>query len=128
MSSTSRIEPGRKAMLGALALCTLLGACSDLYYDRRETVALGAEDHIDANRVAQMIDPWPRYVGDKNFAFDGQRMQVAVECYRENNVMPPASRTTSSLVQQQQQRQEAADCTARKRAATQLPAPAAPVR
>ncbi|MFL6797292.1 MAG: hypothetical protein ACJ8F3_07760 [Xanthobacteraceae bacterium] len=128
MSSPSRTEVRRKPLLACLAVCMSLNACSDIYYDRRETVSLGAADHIDANRVAQMIDPWPRYVGDKNFAFDGQRMQVAVECYRENNVMPPASRTTSSLVQQQQQRQEAADCTARKRAATQLPAPAAPVR
>jgi hypothetical protein len=128
MSSPSRTEAGRKPLLASLALCTVLGACSDLYYDRRETVLLGADDAIAANRVAQMVDPWPRYVGDKNLAFDGQRMQVAVECYRENNVMPPASRTTSSLAQQQQQRQEAAECTARKRAATQAPVPAAAVK
>jgi hypothetical protein len=128
MSSPSRTEPGRRALFAALALCSVLGACSDLYYDRRETVALGADDAIAANRVAQMVDPWPRYVGNKNIAFDGQRMQVAVECYREDNIKPPASRSTSSLAQQQQ-RQEAADCTARKRAAaTQTAAPAAAVK
>jgi len=128
MRSRSRTEACRKALLAALAFATLLGGCSDLYFDRRQTVALGADDHIAVNRVAQMVDPWPRYVGNKNIAFDGQRMQVAVECYREGNVIPPASRTTSSLAQQQQQRSEANDCTARKRAATQAPVPAAAVK
>jgi len=128
MSSPSRTERGRRALLVSIALCSVLGACSDIYYDRRETVALGADDAIASNRVAQMVDPWPWYVGNKNLAFDGQRMQVAVECYREDNIKPPASRTTSSLAQQQQQRQEAADCTARKRAATATAAPAAAVR
>jgi hypothetical protein len=128
MSSPSRTEARRKAQLASLAFAVILGGCSDLYFDRRNTVSLGADDHIAANRVAQMVDPWPRYVGDKNLAFDGQRMQVAVECYREGNVAPPASRTTSSLAQQQQQRQEANDCTARKRAATQIPVPAAAVK
>ena len=111
-----------------LAFVATLGGCADIYYDRRDTVALGADDHIASNMVAQMVDPWPRYVGNKNIAFDGQRMQVAVECYRENNVTPPASRATSSLAQQQQQRQEAADCTARKRAATAIAVPAAAVK
>jgi hypothetical protein len=128
MSSPSKTEAGRKLVPALLALGVLLGGCSDIYYDRRETIALGAEDHIASNRVAQMVDPWARYVGNKNLAFDGQRMQVAVECYRENNVMPPASRTTSSLAQSQAQRQEANDCTARKRAATQAAVPAAAVK
>jgi hypothetical protein len=59
----------------ALVIAGMLSACSDIYYDRRETVALGADDHIASNMVAQMIDPWPRYVGNKNLAFNGDRMQ-----------------------------------------------------
>jgi hypothetical protein len=108
MSSQSRINAAGRALAAALALGSILGGCSDIYYDRRETVALGAEDHIDANRVAQMVDPWPRYVEKKNIAFNGQRMQAAVERYRYNKVIPPVNATTTSIAQQQAQQQAAA--------------------
>ena len=102
MSLKSRIELARKPLLMILTLSALLGGCSDIYYDRRETVALGADDHIATNRVAQMIDPWPRYVGNKNLAFNGERMQAAVECYRHNpRVIVPVAPNTTSVVQQQ---------------------------
>jgi hypothetical protein len=95
-------------MLGAaVALGAMLGGCSDIYYDRRETVALGANDHLAANQVAQMVDPWPQNVGEKNIAFNGQRMQAGVERYRFNRVIPPVNVTTSSLAQQQAQQQAA---------------------
>src|SRR5258707_12705708 len=65
------------ALLLNLVLISTLGlmlaGCSDIYFDRRETVALGADDHRDSNRVAQMIDPWPRDVGRRQIAFDGTR-------------------------------------------------------
>ncbi len=102
MSFKSRIERVRRPLLAAVTLAALLGGCSDIYYDRRETVALGADDHIASNRVAQMIDPWPRYVGNKNLAFNGERMQAAVECYRHNpRVIVPVAPNTTSVVQQQ---------------------------
>jgi hypothetical protein len=84
MSSSSRIDAGYRSLAAALAFAGVLGGCSDIYYDRRETIALGADDHIAANRVEQMIDPWPVYVGDENIAFSGERMQAAVECYWRN--------------------------------------------
>jgi hypothetical protein len=96
MSSRSRIEP--RPLVAVLALAAALGGCSDIYYDRRETVALGADDHIASNRVAQMVDPWPRYVGDKNIAFNGQRMQGAVERYRRHEVIRPVPLTTNTYV------------------------------
>ena len=37
-----------------------------------------------------MVDPWPPYSGDKNIAFNGQKMQTAVERYRTGKVIPPA--------------------------------------
>jgi hypothetical protein len=76
-------------LLAPLLLGVLLGGCSDLYYDRRETVFLGAGDANASNMVAQMADPWPRYVGDKNIAFNGQRMQAAAERYRRHEVIRP---------------------------------------
>ena len=129
MSSSSRTERSHKALAAIIALGALLGGCSDIYYDRRETVALGADDHIAANRVAQMVDPWPRYVGDKNIAFNGERMQAAVQRYRHNRVIPPVNVTTTSMTQAQAQ-QAAASANSATGQSTNTPqgAPAAAVR
>jgi hypothetical protein len=97
MSSSSRTERSHKTLAAIIAFGALLGGCSDIYYDRRETVALGADDHIAANRVAQMVDPWPVYVGNKNIAFNGERMQAAVERYRHHQVIQPRPAATTSL-------------------------------
>jgi hypothetical protein len=100
MSSQSRISACPRLLGAVVALGLTLGGCSDIYFDRRETVALGADDHIAANRVAQMVDPWPRYVGDKNIAFNGQRMQGAAERYRRHEVIRPVPLTTNTYSQQ----------------------------
>ncbi len=42
-----------------IALGTMLAACSEHYLDRRDTMALSSGDAVAANKVAQMIDPWP---------------------------------------------------------------------
>ena len=104
MSSKSRTRATQVACYGkSIALLVgfgaLLGGCSDIYFDRRETVALGADDHIASNMVAQMVDPWPRYVGNKNIAFNGERMQAAVERYRKHEIIRPISPVTNSLIQ-----------------------------
>lgn len=104
MWSRSRTEPARATLAIALVVSglagCLLGGCSDIYYDRRDTVALSAEDHIDSNRVAQMVDPWPRDVGNKNIAFNGERIQAGVERYRRHEVIQPMPLTTNSYDQQ----------------------------
>jgi hypothetical protein len=133
MSSQSRTRTGRKPLAALVALGAMLGAmlggCSDIYYDRRETVALGADDFIAANRVVQMVDPWPRDVGNKNIAFNGQRMQAAVERYRNNRVIPPVNVTTTSMTQAQAQAAAATANTATSQTTTQQQsAPAAAVR
>jgi hypothetical protein len=79
------------------ALAASLGACSDLYMDRRDAIALSAGDAIAANKAEQMVDPWPAASGNKNIAFNGQKMQSAVERYRTNKVYPPANITNSAL-------------------------------
>jgi hypothetical protein len=130
MSSKSKTN---KSRINVLALAACLGAtlagCSDIYYDRRETVALGADDHIAANRVVQMVDPWPRYVGDKNIAFNGERMQAAVQRYRNNRVIPPVNVTTTSMTQAQAQQAAASANTATGQSTTAAQgAAAAPVK
>ncbi len=47
------------------------------------------------NKATHIVDPWPRSSGDTNIAFDGQRMQSAVERYRNNTVTVPRGISTS---------------------------------
>ena len=102
MWSSSRTEAralaARALVLAALA--AMLAGCSDIYFDRRETVALGADDHIASNRIAQIIDPWPADVGKREIAFNGQKMQSAIERYRTNRVTRPTSLETSAAYRQ----------------------------
>ena len=129
MSSRSGTSVGCRMLSAAVALGAVLGGCSDIYYDRRETVSLGADDAIASNMVTQMVDPWPRYVGNKNIAFNGQRMQAAVERYRNNRVIPPVNVTTTSMTQAQAQAAAATANTATSQTTTQQQgAPAAAVR
>jgi len=83
---------GRLIAAGAAiaALGVSLGGCSDLYFDRRETITLGAGDAIAANEAQQVVDPWPPYSGNPNIAFNGQRMQAAIERYRQGKVVQAA--------------------------------------
>lgn len=90
------------AGLAALVLGTTLAGCSDLYFDRRDAVTLGAGDAIAANEAEQTIDPWPAHSGNTNIAANGQKMQSAVERYRTNKVTPPVNPTTSDVENQQQ--------------------------
>ena len=84
-------------MLGAL-----LAGCSDIYFDRRDTVALTAGDSVAANAALQTADPWPRNSGNTTIAFNGQRMQSAVERYRTGRVIQPVKPTTSDVQNQQE--------------------------
>jgi hypothetical protein len=79
-----------------VAFGALLAGCSDIYYDRRETIALGAENAVASNMVEEMVDPWPRYSNNNNLAFNGERMQRAVECYRKDKVTQPADLNPST--------------------------------
>ncbi|MCC6947194.1 MAG: hypothetical protein IT539_05430 [Bradyrhizobiaceae bacterium] len=78
---------------GVLAGC----ADADLYLDRRDTISLSAGDAVAANIVAQTVDPWPRVAGNRNIAFNGDRMQAAGERYRSGKVIPPKGISTSSV-------------------------------
>ena len=96
----SRPKTNRAARLAAGALTviglgTWLAGCSnaDIYLDRRDSIALGAGDAVAGNAVEQMVDPWPPNSGDKTIAFNGQKMQTAVERYRTGKVIPPADPT-----------------------------------
>ena len=87
-----------KTKLGACALvaATALTGCSDIYFDRRETISLSAGDANHSNQVTHMVDPWPAASANRNIGFNGEKMQSAVERYRTNKVTRPVGAMTSS--------------------------------
>jgi len=91
--SRPKIKSGIWAVVVAAAA---LAGCSDLYFDRRESIALAAGDDVYANRVTHMVDPWPANSANRNIAYNGEKMQSAVERYRTNKVTPLNGATTSS--------------------------------
>ena len=87
----------RGATILALAATTLLGACTDMYLDRRDSVSFAAGDAVAANKVAHMVDPWPVRAGDRNIPHDGERMAAAAERYRTDKVKSLSGTGTSSV-------------------------------
>ena len=86
-----------RVLTAAFVLAAMLGGCSDIYYDRRETVSFGAGDAIATNKVTLAVDVWPEAAGERNIASNGQKIQSAVERYRTNKVTPPVGIGTSSV-------------------------------
>ena len=88
-------------MLRNLALAALLAAlagCSE-YLDRRETISLNGGNSVATNEATQMVDPWPRDSANRNIAYNGTKIQSAVERYRTNKVIPPHGIGTSASYQ-----------------------------
>jgi hypothetical protein len=79
------------ATVAGAALGAMLGGCSDLYTDRRDEIGLSVGDAIAANQAMQTNDPWPAQSGNTNVAFNGQKMQSAVERYRTSTPWVPAT-------------------------------------
>ena len=65
------------------------------YTQRADKVTLSAGNAQEVNTRVQEVDPWPRYVGDKQIAANGERMAGAVERYRDVSKIPRAPRPLS---------------------------------
>lgn len=84
-----------RAVAIALLAATTLAACSD-YLDRRDTIALSGGNAVATDQMTQMVDPWPVASAEKTIPFNGQKMQSAVQRYRENKVTQPVGTETST--------------------------------
>jgi hypothetical protein len=95
--SRPRINRAARLIAAAVAVggfgATLAG-CSDDYWNRRETIGLSAGDAIAGNEAMQTVDPWPPGSGDRTIAFNGQKMQAAVQRYRDGKVIAPVDSQT----------------------------------
>src|SRR5437868_2337884 len=85
-----------RTIVAAALSGTTLGGCSEYYFDRRDTVSLHSGEAMAANRVTQMIDPWPAASGQRNIAYNGEKAATASERYRTGRIIPPVNATTSS--------------------------------
>jgi hypothetical protein len=130
MSSMSGTKALGWTVAATLIAGIVLSGCSDIYYDRRETIALGADDAVASNRVIHMVDPWPPYSANRNIAFNGERMGCAVERYRRNAIVQPRQVTTSSAVSQSsaQGSDAVAPCGAAAPQGAAAPSPAATIK
>jgi hypothetical protein len=89
-----------RAIVLGVVLGMMLCACSDMYYDRRESIVFQAGDATKSNVVAQTIDPWSRASANRNIDYNGERMQRAAERYRTNKTTPLMTTSTSSVALQ----------------------------
>jgi hypothetical protein len=90
------LRRGDMTRIGAgVLLATMLAGCSDLYYDRRDTVSFGANDAVATAVATPTIDPWPRASADRRIAANGVVVQSAVERYRTCQVIQPRGTSSS---------------------------------
>jgi len=82
-------------------LLTAVGGCSE-YFDRRDPIAASGGNAVATNVVTQMVDPWPRESANRNIAFNGAKMETAIERYRTNRVITPRGIGTSDAYGAQQ--------------------------
>jgi hypothetical protein len=60
------------------------------YFERKDTIVSGSGDARDVNAATHIIDPWPRYVGNRRIPANGDRMARAIQRYREGSYRQPA--------------------------------------
>lgn len=83
------------ATLGAIGIAC--GSCSEQYLARRDSLAPGTGDAVQANIAAQVIDPWPPHAQTTNLMINGQRAQHAMENFRNpSSVNAPAAPAPAS--------------------------------
>jgi hypothetical protein len=61
-----------------------------MYFQRSDTITLGAGNAKSVNAATHIIDPWPRYVGNRRIPGNGDRLSRAVERYRQGSYRQPA--------------------------------------
>jgi len=109
-------RPANRTFAAALALGAALAGCSETYTARRDTLSLHTGEAMAANRVTQVIDPWPPSSGRRDIAYNGEKAQTASERYRTGRIIPPVNATTSSAAYAQAQ--QAAQSTSNAQAAS----------
>src|SRR5215831_8627401 len=61
-----------------------------MYFQRSDKITLREGDAKAVNAATHVIDPWPRYVGNRRVPVNGDRLSRAVERYRQGSYRQPA--------------------------------------
>jgi hypothetical protein len=88
--------------IAAASVAAGLAGCSE-YLERRDGLSVQSGNAVQTNKVAQMVDPWPRASANRDIAYDGAVMGSAVERYRSGKVILPIGNGTSNAYQMSQQ-------------------------
>lgn len=59
-----------------------LNACSNMYYERKDAITLSNGDSVEANKVVQIADPWPKGSQNTNIPMDPVKAAQAMYRYR----------------------------------------------
>src|SRR5262249_9970317 len=62
----------------------------EMYCERRDKMRVGEGDAKAVTAATHVIDPWPRYVGNRRIPVNGDRLSRAVERYRQGSYRQPA--------------------------------------
>src|SRR5882757_8893396 len=62
------------------------------YLQRSNKITLSAGNAKEVNAATHVIDPWPRYVGNRRIPGDGERMAGAARRYEDVYKLPLAPR------------------------------------
>src|SRR5215813_5806348 len=82
----------------ALVACVTMGAACwageyettfDQYFRRSDTITPSAGNAKEVNAAIHVIDPWPRYSGNRRIPANGARMTGAIQRYRANQAGRP---------------------------------------
>jgi hypothetical protein len=74
--------------IAAVGVCPVFNNAAAQYLQRSDTITLGAGNAKDVNAATHVIDPWPRYVGDRRIPADAERMSTAISRYRRPSTRP----------------------------------------
>jgi hypothetical protein len=71
--------------LGAVVLLAgLAGGCvQDRYFDRRDQITFGSGDATAANKVLQIIDPWPVQARTIHQGISGEQAEAVMDKFRK---------------------------------------------
>ena len=87
----------RGAAVLALTAAAIVGcgaagsSCVDDYLVRRDSLAMGEGDSVRADMARQMIDPWPAASNITGVDSNGERLQHAMEQYRNPSANVPGA-------------------------------------
>jgi hypothetical protein len=65
------------------------------YFQRSDSVMVGAGNAKEANAASQILDPWPAHVRDRRIPANGARMTGAIQRYQDVKKLREAAPTLS---------------------------------